>query len=445
MKIKKRYVCKECGYTAPNWIGKCPECLSWNSLIEEIIENPKVHQAFSSNKELIKVDNILIDDKILIKSQNPNINIFFGDGIVTGSVILLAGEPGIGKSTFLLYLTKNFTPDKKIFYFSGEESYSQIKKRIERLSLKGLNLFVSNEVEIEKIFDKCKENKPDIIFVDSIQTSFSNTVDSSAGTISQIRCCTESLIRFAKENSISIFLIGHITKSGEIAGPKVVEHLVDVVLYFDSNFQNQYRVIRSVKNRFGSVDEILLFEMKENGLVLIENPSGYFIEADLDKKSIGKCKTVIIEGKRPIIVEVESLVVPSSFSNPKRFSEGVDVARINRISAILTKHLNENLNEYDIYFNISGGIKTKDVGVDLAVAVAIYSSKNKKEIPNDSIFLGELSLTGSVRNIYRLEQRIKEAKKFGIKDCYIPENSDINILEEYVLLKDIFSFSEKLF
>jgi DNA repair protein RadA/Sms len=229
----------------------------------------------------------------------------------------------------------------------------------------------------------------------------------------------------AKKNSIPVLIVGHITKSGDIAGPKIIEHLVDMVIYFEGDFQNQFRILRSIKNRFGSIDEILVFQMKSDGLMLIENPSDFFIEKDFGSKSIARCKTVIIEGQRPLIVEVEALVVPSIYTNPRRFTEGVDVARINRIAAILNKHLNENLNNYDIYFNISGGIKTRDVGIDLAIAISIFSSKNNKEINNDSAFIGELSLTGKTRNVLRIEQRLNEAFKFGIKCLFIPENSDI--------------------
>ena len=221
-------------------------------------------------------------------------------------------------------------------------------------------------------------------------------------------------------------IVGHITKSGDIAGPKVIEHLVDTVIYFEGDYQNQFRILRAIKNRFGSIDEILIFRMKSDGLELIENPSSYFIENDLNLKTTAKCKTVIIEGQRPLIVEVEALVVPSIYTNPRRFTEGVDVARINRIAAILNKHLNENLNNYDIYFNISGGIKTRDVGIDHAIAISIYSSKHNKEINNNYAFIGELSLTGRMRNVLRIEQRINEALKFGINHLFIPEISGIN-------------------
>jgi DNA repair protein RadA/Sms len=422
MKKKKRFVCKECGYTSVSWIGKCPECNSWNSFIEEIIENPVIKSKLSAEKELLNINTINLEKEVIIKTEKEEIDNFFGEGIVAGSVILITGEPGVGKSTFLLFLANLFKENTKIYYFSGEESQAQVKRRYDRLNTDNKNLYISNQIEIESIFDLCNKDKPDIIFIDSIQTCYSLKVDSSAGTISQIKHCTSHFIDYSKKNSIPIIIIGHITKSGDIAGPKIMEHMVDVVLYLDGDFQHQYRMLRSIKNRFGGIEEMILFEMKEQGLLLIDNPSGYFIHNDNNEEIFGRCKTIIMEGKKPLIIEVEALVVPSVYSNPRRFAEGVDIARVSRISAILDKHLNENLNNYDIYFNISGGIKTKDVGIDLAIALSIYSSKHKKVINNNIIILGELSLTGKLRGIFKLEQRIKEAKKFGAEKIFIPKS-----------------------
>jgi DNA repair protein RadA/Sms len=417
MKNKNRFVCNQCGYVSVSWIGKCPECFSWNSLSEEEIEPPK-SISHKKNDELINLNDIKFENNIINKTSKEDINNFFGEGIVAGSVILIAGEPGVGKSTFLLFLANLFERNTKIYYFSGEESQIQIKKRCNRLKI-DQNLFISNESNVENIIEICKKNKPEIIFIDSIQTCTLPNVESAAGTISQIKNSTAYLMQYAKEHNVPILIVGHINKAGEIAGPKVIEHMVDVVIYFESDYQHHYRILRAMKNRFGSIDEIILFEMKENGLELIENPSSYFIDKN-SKDTIGKCKTIIIEGKKSFLIEVEALAVASIYSNARRFSEGVEVTRVNRIAAILDKHLNLNLNSFDIYFNISGGIKTKDVGIDLAIAIAIFSSKNKLAINCKSIFIGELSLTGNVRNVNRIEQRINESKKFGASRIICP-------------------------
>lgn len=423
MKIKKKFVCSQCGYVTVNWIGKCPECLNWNTLVEEIYNLPKKTGRNENEKKLINSNEIELSDNYFLKTNNQKVNSFFGEGVTAGSVILITGEPGVGKSTFLLFFSNILDKNVKKYYFSGEESHSQIKKRCDRLKLIDINLFISNEVNIEKIIELCKNDKPDIIFIDSIQTCNSSEIDTSVGTITQIKYCTSLLIEFAKSYSIPIIITGHMTKTGDIAGPKIMEHMVDVVVIFESEFNYYYRVIRSIKNRYSSIDELLIFEMKEDGLFLVNDISQYFIDKHENEAVIGKCKTVIVEGRHPIVCEIEALVVPTVYSNPRRFSEGADVSRIARIAAILDKHINEKFNNFDIYFNISGGIKTKDVGIDLAIAAAIYSSKNKLKIKNDIVVLGELSLTGKIRNILRIEQRINEAKKFGIDSIFIPSNN----------------------
>jgi len=432
MKVKKRFVCKECGYVSASWIGKCPECLSWNSFIEELIEEHGKKETFHKDNSIKNIQEINTENDKCIITKNEEINNFFGDGITSGSVTLITGEPGIGKSTLLFFIANSLSGNEKVYYFSGEESLTQIKKRAERVGLYK-NIFISNQVEVESIIKTCSTEIPDIIFIDSIQTIYSENVDSNSGSISQIKYSTEKLINFAKKKSIPVIIIGHITKSGELAGPKVIEHMVDVVIYFDAEFTHQFRILRSVKNRFGGTDDILLFEMKENGLILINNPSGYFLDKDCNENITGRCRSVTMEGQSPLVVEVEALVVPSVYSNPRRFSEGVDIAKISRIAAILDKHLNQNLNNYDIYVNILGGIKTKDVGLDLAIASAIYSSKNKLPVSKDKIILGELSLTGKIRGLYKLENRIKEAKKFNASLIICPKTAgtgkDTNIRE----------------
>lgn len=446
MKVKKKFVCSNCGYTSLNWIGKCPECLSWNTFIEEIYREKRIDLDKEAEiKAICNADFIKSEEAFLLETSNDRVNAFFGEGIIAGSVILLTGEPGVGKSTFLLYLASILDKNKKKFYFSGEESINQIKKRINRLNIQEINLFVSNENNVEKIIEQCKKDKPDVIFIDSIQTCFSSEVETIHGTITQIKQCSSLLIQFAKQYSIPIIITGHVTKSGDIAGPKLMEHMVDVVVVFESEFNFFYRVIRSIKNRYGSIDEILIFELKENGLRLIEDVSGCFIEGRDKGESIGKCKTILIEGRYPIICEIEALVVPTIYSMPRRISEGVDSNRIACIAAILDKHLNEKFSNYDIYFNISGGLKTKDVGIDLAIAVAMYSSKNRIGINNNIAVIGELSLTGKTRNVIKLENRIKEGKRFGLDELIVPENNIKNHDNFFYSVSDINSAIKLLF
>lgn len=438
-KVKKRFVCSECGYVSSAWMGKCPECNSWNAFTEEII-NDNVQTSDSDKKDIqlpIKIQEVQQLEEDIFILENENMNIFFGSGIVPGSVILLSGEPGVGKSTFLFLLAKYIKRSKKIYYFSGEESVSQIKKRFDRVGASDSSLFVSNISQVEKINEICMKEKPMFVFVDSIQTCFSSEVDSGQGTISQIKKCTQTLIDYAKVSNAVVIIVCHVTKSGEIAGPKIMEHMVDVVTYFESDYKNQFRILRSRKNRFGNVDEILVFEMKEKGLEIIDNPSSFFIESENRSEfSVGKCKCVIIEGKRPLIVDIEALVVPSAFPMPKRFSEGIEVSRINRILAIIDKHLNENFNNYDVYTNISGGIKTSDIGIDLAIAAALISSKKQKAIKNDNVFIGELSLTGGIKKVNQIDKRIKEAVRFGFNKIYYQDEK--YSLEGIVFLKDYF-------
>lgn len=434
MKIKKRFVCSNCGYTTPSWLGKCPECLSWNSFIEEFVEK---HTKKSDNDDhiLLRMSDIKDSAYKVIKSNSNEFNTFFGEGLTCGAVYLLAGEPGIGKSTFLLLLLKELEKNIKTIYFSGEEMPSQIKKRALRVGLSKENLYISNITNIENLIAEIKKNKPDLIFIDSIQTMYSSTIDSGRGTISQIRKCTELLTQCAKELNIPMVIVGHVTKSGEIAGPKVMEHIVDVVIYFDTDIRQEFQILRTTKNRYGSTDEILFLEMTNKGLKIINEPTNILLSDTINENFMGKSKTVIMEGKRFLVVEVEALVIPSIYAYPKRFSEGVDSAKINRITAIIDKHVGENLSNYDIYFNISGGIKTKDPAIDLAIAAAIYSSKNKKNIPNNQSFIGELSLTGQIKKVKKSELRIRELEKYGVETIYCNNQNVLNLTQKTKIIQ----------
>ena len=444
MKNKKKYRCTVCGYLSPIWVGKCSQCDSWNSFVEEISLTKK--DKIEINNNPVQFNDIQELPQAAIKFSNDELNDFFGEGIIYGSVILLAGEPGIGKSSFLYLMAQNLT-EKKILYFSGEETLFQLKKRGERLNIKNNSFYLSNNNDIDQIIEICKKEKPDVFFIDSIQTVKKTDGDniSIQGSINQIKVCTEQLVEFSKSNNISVIIIGHITKSGEIAGPKVIEHMVDVVVYFENDIKNNFRVLRSTKNRFGNIDNILFFNMLDKGLKIINNNSELVSSSNFYKDSVGKCKSIIIEGSRLLFVEVESLVTPSVFVNPRRFVEGIDSSRLNRIIAILNKHLNENLNNYDVYINISNGIKVKDVAVDLAVAISIYSSKNNIKINGKSCFIGELSLSGDILNVKKIESRVSELQKYGIEEIFIPKHQkQVEKSEECIMIDNIISIKNYL-
>lgn len=441
MKKRKQFVCSECGNISPVWAGKCNQCNSWNSFIETETDVKKKVQKSNHIDTIQNINEIHFSDTDIYLTKIDDINNFFGNGIVKGSIILLSGEPGVGKSTFLLYLSGIL--QKKIFYFTGEESKEQIKNRFLRVGSPSESLYISDISEVESIISVCEKQKPEVIFIDSIQTIYSNEIDNAPGNITQIRTSIHNIIEFAKKHGITVFIVGHINKTGDIAGPKVVEHMVDVVVFIETCDSDIFRIIRSRKNRYGNVHEILIFQLKQHGIELIDNPALFFIDKDDNEANIGKCKTIVMEGRRPLIIDIEVLVVPSVYNGPRRFAEGIDGARLNRISAIMDKHLSENLNNYDIYFKISGGLKSDDVVLDTAVAVAIYSSKHKIFIDNDLIVLGELSLTGKIRPVKNLDLRLNECNKFSFNNIFIPESNKYK--ENVKLLNSIEEIKEKVF
>ncbi len=445
MKQNVRFVCNECGAISQSWIGKCPECLSWNTLVKEVIEDQKKKPVKTDNPP-VRLSEVQIKDNSTITLKNDLVNRFFGEGIISGATILIAGEPGVGKSTFLLFLSDIVPEGSKIYYFSGEESVSQIKRRALRIGAKNNSLYLSNTSCLEQIIKKCSEDKPDFIFIDSIQTVYSKEVDSGAGSVTQIKQCASELINYSKETGTPLIIVGHITKQGDIAGPKVLEHMVDAVVYFMSDIQPQYRVIRSIKNRYGSVNEILLFEMKEDGLKPVQNSTLFFAEKDDNSLLEGRVRTALLEGRAPIITILEALVVPSVYASPRIVSEALDNARISRISAIMIKHLGENLNNYDLFVNIAGGLKTKDVAGDLAIAACVYSSKHRFVIDNYTAFIGELSLSGKVISVPGIEIRIRELANCGFKKIFLPSAVKGAIKDitgvEYVFVKIISELPE---
>ena len=424
MKPKKKFVCSSCGAVSPIWVGKCPECQSWGTMIEQSDSPAAAVKTSTEIPTPLRIQEITQDEHSIIKCSDEELNNFFGEGIVSGGVILLAGEPGIGKSSFLFLLAENLS-NEKILYFSGEETLFQLKRRAVRLGVKNDKLFLSDSSDVDDIVTACRKEKPSIVFIDSIQMMKKRDLDMGFASVNQMKFCTDTLVDFAKETNTAVVLIGHVTKSGEIAGPKMIEHMVDVVVYFENDIKNNFRILRSVKNRYGNIDDILFFSMNETGLKIVNNNFEMIHSQNFYKTASGKCKCIVTEGPKLLLVEVESLLTPSVFAAPRRFAEGIDPARLNRITAILNKHLGENLNTYDVYVTVTNGIRVKDVAVDYAVAAAIYSSKNNILLDGRSCFIGELSLSGDVVNVKKLEQRIAELEKFGIDKIYVPADDDI--------------------
>ena len=426
-KIKTSYTCQECGAQYSKWQGQCNKCQSWNSIQEEIvnISRKKTLNSFSSinntNSNPQKVNNIEINDHYRIITNDNEFDRAIGGGIVPGSLILLGGEPGIGKST--LFLQISLMLSNKVLYVSGEESEAQIKMRADRIKYNNDNCYILTENKIENIFHQVKKIKPHVLIIDSIQTLNSQLVDAASGSISQLRTCTSELINFAKITSIPVLLIGHINKEGHIAGPKILEHMVDTVLQFEGDRNHFYRILRVKKNRFGSTNELGIYEMLNEGLKEIKNPSEILISNSSQKLS-GSAISAIIEGSRPFMIEVQALVSSAVYGTPQRSSTGFNAKRLNMLLAVLEKRVGFKLGMKDIFLNITGGIKVEDTAIDLAIVSAILSSNNEIKIPEDYCFAAEIGLSGEIRPVQRIEQRIKEAEKLGFSKIFISKFND---------------------
>ena len=419
MKSKKViFVCNNCGYDSAKWSGKCPSCGEWNSMSEFS------EKKFSGNKKCsnpVRMSEIKFDDNIRMSTGISELDRTLGGGIVKGSFVLLSGSPGVGKSTILLQISEKF---ENILYVSGEESYSQIKMRSERLGIKNDNLFVLAETDID-VISKCIENlNPDLVIVDSIQTISSSEVNSIPGSVSQVKECSNILLKISKELNIATLAVSHVNKEGAIAGPKVLEHMVDVVLYFEGENKNSYRIIRCIKNRFGSTNEIGVFEMKTKGLEEVKNPSSVMLE-NKSFESSGSCIAVVTEGSRPFLVEIQALVAPSNLSMPRRVSNGYDYNRLCMILAVLEKKTGLYFSNSDVYINIVGGIKINDPSADLPIAISLVSSLKDKIVPIDLASFGEIGLSGEIRGAYRSQERIDEARRLGLSEFIIPDVSNI--------------------
>lgn len=417
-KLKTAYFCQNCGSQSSQWMGQCKNCGSWNTLVEEIVEK-KSSKNFTDKKKnhLINIIEVETSEEPRIKTISEELNRVLGGGIVLGSVILIGGEPGIGKSTLLLQLALKMK--KKILYVSGEESASQIKMRADRLTdIQNPNCFLLTEVLVEKIVHEAKKLQPDMMIVDSIQTLHSQLLESSPGTVSQIRECSNELIKFAKETNTPIILVGHITKDGQIAGPKVLEHMVDVVLNFDGDRNHLFRLLRANKNRFGSTAEIGIYEMITQGLKEIKNPSEILITKKFEELS-GNAIAVTLEGNRPMLLEIQALVSSAVYGTPQRSCTGFDSKRLNMLLAVLEKRAGFQLGAKDVFLNITGGIKTDDPALDLAVIASILSSNEDIAISEKFCFAGEIGLSGEIRPVPQIEQRISEAEKLGYEKIFI--------------------------
>jgi len=430
-KLKVNYICQNCGYVSPRWIGKCPSCEQWNTMIETITESKKTKSGKETSARSVQASIKPLHhikheyDGNRTASGIGELDRVLGGGIVQGAVMLIGGDPGIGKSTLMLQISGNLK-DKKLLYVSGEESPAQIKMRADRLGLTLENFLVLPETNLDTVIAAIESESPDFVVIDSIQTVFIPELDSSPGTITQLRESASLLIRTAKSTNIPIFLVGHITKDGSIAGPKTIEHMVDVVLQFEGERTHFYRVLRGIKNRFGSTNEIGIFEMTEKGLKEVPNPSEVF----LSQRNYGASGCVIssaIEGTRPILIEVQALVCASSYGVPQRTAMGFDYKRLSILIAVIEKKLGVYLNKHDIFLNIAGGVRIDETSVDLAAAMSIYSSY--RDIPADSetVVIGEVGLAGEIRTIGNIEKRINEAEKLGFKKIILPKNNIKNL------------------
>ncbi len=423
-KSKSVYICSECGYETPRWLGQCPNCNEWNTLNEEIKQiskdNASKRSSVGSNRsKAYPLSQITADTGYRYNTGLKELNRVLGGGLVKGSVVLLSGDPGIGKSTILLQICEYLGDGLKILYVSGEESAHQIKLRATRLNVSTENLSVLCETDAQYICEYIQSEKPNVVIIDSIQTMEINELNSSPGSVTQVRESTNLFTRTAKASNIPVFLVGHVNKDGNIAGPKVLEHIVDCVLYFEGDRNTSYRILRAVKNRYGSTNEIGVFEMLDNGLCEVENPSMMLISGKPRNVS-GTCVACLMEGSRPILAEVQSLVTPSGFGNPRRMATGIDYGRMAMLIAVLEKRCGYFLGNMDCYTNVIGGLRIDETAADLSIALAIVSSLKDVVVPENTLAFGEIGLAGEIRAVNCCEHRIKEAAKLGFEKCVIP-------------------------
>lgn len=421
-KVKTSYFCQSCGAQSPKWLGKCPSCSEWNTYVEELVQKQDEKGTWRSSSQQVSskpkpVTEITFKEEQRLKSPDKELNRVLGGGIMPGSIVLIGGEPGIGKSTLMLQVALQLV-NQKVLYVSGEESEQQIRMRAERVGIQGDNCYILTETSTQNIFKQIEILHPDILIIDSIQTLQSSFIESGAGSVSQVRECTAELLKYAKETGTPVFIIGHITKEGTLAGPKVLEHMVDTVLQFEGDRHMAYRILRTTKNRFGSTSELGIYEMQGAGLREVSNPSEILIsqrEEELSGITIGAA----MEGNRPLLIEIQSLVSPATYGTPQRTSTGFDSKRLNMLLAVLEKRIGLRLSVQDVFLNIAGGLKIEDPAIDLAICVSVVSSYEDQSVPSNISFAAEVGLGGEIRAVARIENRISEAEKLGFKEIYI--------------------------
>ncbi|WP_283584297.1 DNA repair protein RadA [Limosilactobacillus difficilis] len=429
-KVKTQYVCQNCGYTSPRYLGRCPNCGQWNTLTEEVVQTGTASQVTKHAATLTgivakpqRLNEINAQKTPRIKTKLHELNRVLGGGIVPGSLVLIGGDPGIGKSTLLLQVSGQLCDEKhSVLYVSGEESATQVKMRAERLNVHGNDFYIYPETNMDSIRATIDEMKPEFVVIDSVQTMQASNVSSAIGSVSQIREVTAQLMQIAKGMNITVFVVGHVTKGGAIAGPKILEHMVDTVLYFEGDLHHTYRILRSVKNRFGSTNELGIFEMHQDGLAEVKNPSEIFLEERL-QNATGSAVVVSLEGTRPILVEIQALVTPTVYGNAQRTATGLSRNRVALIMAVLEKRANLMLQNQDAFLKAAGGVRLDEPAIDLALAVAIASSYRDRGTRPDDAFVGEVGLTGEIRRVNRIEQRVAEAAKLGFKRIIVPKNN----------------------
>ncbi len=432
-KVSTVFVCNECGYESSKWLGKCPACQAWNTFVEEkAIQTTTAKDRKKTQGEVVKLNSVVKKETTRVKTGVEELDRVLGGGFVNGSLTLLGGEPGIGKSTLILQICNSLALNGKVLYISGEESAEQIKLRADRLGIDNDNISFLSETDIDNVEVSLDKELPKFVIIDSIQTMYSEEITSAPGSVSQVREITARIMKMCKQKEITTIIIGHVTKDGNIAGPRVLEHMVDTVLYLEGERYFTYRILRGVKNRFGSTNEIGMFEMEEKGLIEIKNPSSILI-SERDGNPAGSIIAVSLEGTRPLLIELQALTTFSVFGIPRRNANGIDYNRLTLLMAVLEKRANMQLGNQDVYLNIVGGIRVNEPALDLASVLAVASSFKNISIKEDVVAIGEVGLTGEVRSVNMIEKRIKEAEKLGYKTCIIPESNKKLLKEKYKL------------